>query len=73
MAKLNLNTLPFDDVILQIKKYHKNKIKSNGVFDPFITQRNLMKKFIITQELATKCIIFLQTNYKNSYYVDNFI
>lgn len=73
MAKINLNLLSFEQTIQEVKKYHKNKIKSNGCYDPFITQRNIMKKFIISEDLATKCILHLQTNYKNSHYVDYFI
>ncbi len=71
--KINLNILPFDNIITQIKHYHKNKIKSNGMYDPFITQRNIMKKFIINEDLATKCILHLQKDYKYSHYVDYFI
>lgn len=71
--KINLNELSFDKIIQEIKKYHKNKIKSNGYYDPFITQRNIMKKFIITKDLATECITHLQKDYKYSHYVDYFI
>ena len=71
--KINLNELSFDRVIQQIKIYHKSKIKSNGRYDPYITQRNIIKKFTITEELATKCILHLQKDYKYSHYVDYFI
>ena len=78
MAKINLNILSFDEAMIFINKYQKNRYKNGinswGNDDPYITERCIMKKFICSKELAISFIDHLLTrDNRYTHYVEHFV
>ena len=46
MAKIFIEGMPDAYCLAFIAKYHKNKIKSNGIHDPYLTTRALKKSLL---------------------------
>lgn len=78
MAKINLNDIPFEEAIIHVRKWHKNKLKDGGIYsgnyDPFITEKNMIKRFTVNVELASKLIdYFLSLDDKYQPYYETVI
>ncbi len=74
MSKINLNTISREQALTHIRKYCKNRIKSGCWANKITTERDIMNKFICSQELASSIIEeLIQSNTSYSAYLEHFI
>jgi hypothetical protein len=74
MAKINLDTLSFQDALSEARRHAKNKIKSSPG-DPYTTESTLAVKYIVSYRRAFNIIEALIKANTSSYseYIEHFL
>ncbi len=70
MAKKNLDTISLNEAVSEVLLYQKHKMKHspyNG--DPYVTERDIMRKFVCSEDLSLSIIsILINRNTNRSQY-----